>query len=103
MFSVSKISTAVEKKEIVAREQDDSNPTEPLESVNDNVAPTNTIEDQNISKPVISNTDSSKKEKDKFDSDYEDNITIKMPQKENDTNFVSADTNKEQVSNTPLY
>ncbi|XP_030558535.1 ankyrin repeat domain-containing protein 12 [Drosophila novamexicana] len=95
--SVSKISTAVEKKEIVAREQDDSNPTEPLESVNDNVAPTNTIEDQNISKPVISNTDSSKKEKDKFDSDYEDNITIKMPQKENDTNFVSADTNKEQV------
>ncbi|XP_023171826.2 E3 ubiquitin ligase PARAQUAT TOLERANCE 3 [Drosophila hydei] len=96
---VTKPTAASEKKENVTLEADDPNNAEQAEQ--SNVPAANNSDEPNASKAVISNPEPIKKEKDKSDSDYEDNITIKMPQKEVDNNFVSAETNKEQIQ--PSY
>ncbi|EDW01958.1 E3 ubiquitin-protein ligase RBBP6 [Drosophila grimshawi] len=108
---VTKVNPVVEKKEedpVPEQEPipDESKQTEQTEA--DNISqPQQPIktEEQNVTKNInntnTNSTDSVKKEKDKFDSDYEDNITITMPQKVNNTLLINADTNKEQ--SVPSY
>lgn len=75
----------------------------PDKNITDEAEPAQELETKKCEEkqPIPENTVSvepSKKEKDKSDSDYEDNITIKMPKMLEDSTSVVTNTNKEHVS-----
>lgn len=75
----------------------------PDKNITDEAEPAQELETKKCeeNQPIAENTvsvETSKKEKDKSDSDYEDNITIKMPKMLEDSTSVVTNTNKEHVS-----
>lgn len=96
-FLVNKASTAVEKTEDPIQAQvPDKNQTDEVEQ--GETTETKKCEEEQTITENETTAEPPKKEKDKSDSDYEDNITIKMPTILEDSTSVVTNANKEHVS-----
>lgn len=92
-----KANTAVEKTDDPIQGQvPDKNQTDEVEQ--EEVFETKKCEEEQPISENETTAEPPKKEKDKSDSDYEDNITIKMPKIMEDSTSVVSNANKEHVS-----